>query len=387
MSMPSRFWNNAKFRAVFYQVLVLTLILYAILWFAFNAQQALQVRGITTGFSFLTQASGFALSDGIVAHTPVDSYWHALMVGGLNTVTVSISAIVGASIIGLIVGVARLSNNRLLSGLAVTYVELFRNTPQLLQLVMWYLLLTLLPAPRAAIQVIDGHVLLTNRGLSLPSLASGTSLFLVIGIALLLMGVATFLSLRLLDWFQRRVGRTVSPVLPLLCAALAALVLTWLLVGAPTALQSPTLQGFKYRGGQNISPEFLALFFGLSLYIGAFIAEIVRAGLQSVPHAQIEAADSIPLRRLDRFRLIILPQALRVMVPPGAAQYVSLLKNSSLGVAVGYPELFNVTNTSTTLSGQALECISVMAAFYLSIALCISFAMNQYNRYVQIQER
>lgn len=381
------FWNDAKIRGLIYQGAVLTLVVAVLGYFALNAQQAMQERGITTGLAFLDQESGFAIGEGVISHGPSDSYFHALMTGAVNTLTVSIASIVGATFIGLFLGIARLSSNKLLSGLALAYVELFRNTPQLLQIVMWYLLLTQLPGPREALSPISGHVFLTNRGVSVPILETGTSLFAAFLLALVLVAMFTVAASRLMDRQLRKTGKAEGQIPVLFGAGAAGLLVTWVLLGTPTGLISPTLQGFKYRGGQTISPEFIALFFGLSLYIGAFIGEIVRAGLQSVSRGQLEAADSIPLGRYDRFRLVVLPQALRVMVPPATAQYVSLLKNSALGVAVGYPEMFNVTNTTTTLSGQALECVLLMAVFYLAIALTISAVMNVYNRSVQIRER
>ncbi|WP_072791569.1 amino acid ABC transporter permease [Cognatishimia maritima] len=381
------FWNDAKIRGLIYQATVLVLVLLALAYFALNAQQALQERGITTGLAFLGQQSGFAIGEGAITHDASDTYFHALLTGAINTLTVSIASIVGATMIGLLLGIARLSANKLLSGFALIYVELFRNTPQLLQMVMWYLLLTQLPGPRDALSPIAGHLYLTNRGINIPVLENGTSLFTAFLLALVLVVICVTTAFRLMDRRLRNTGKANGRFAALAGAGIAALLGTWLLLGTPTTLVSPTLQGFKYRGGQTISPEFIALFFGLSLYIGAFIGEIVRAGLQSVSRGQLEAADSIPLSRYDRFRLIVLPQALRVMVPPATAQYVSLLKNSALGVAVGYPELFNVTNTTTTLSGQALECVLLMAVFYLSIALTISALMNLYNRRVQIKER
>lgn len=381
------FWNDAKIRGLIYQGAVLALVIAALGYFALNAQQAMQERGITTGLAFLWQESGFAIGEGTMVHGPSDSYFHALMTGAVNTLTVSVASIVGATFIGLFLGIARLSANKLLSGFALAYVELFRNTPQLLQIVMWYLLLTQLPGPRDALSPISGHVFLTNRGIKVPILENGTSLFTAFMLTLVLVIILVTTASRLMDRRLRKTGRADGRIAALIGSGFAGLLLSWVLLGTPTGLISPTLQGFKYRGGQTISPEFIALFFGLSLYIGAFIGEIVRAGLQSVSRGQLEAADSIPLGRYDRFRLVVLPQALRVMVPPATAQYVSLLKNSALGVAVGYPELFNVTNTTTTLSGQALECVLVMATFYLTIALTISAVMNVYNRSVQIKER
>ncbi len=262
-------------------------------------------------------------------------------------------------------------------------MDLFRNTPQLLQIIMWYLLLTLLTSPRNALAFVPGHMYLSNRGLNLPTLANGFPLPAACAVVVIAGFAALWLASRCLEWRFRRVGKQVNRGLFLPLAFVAGAVIDWLIVGAPTSLVSPELRGFKYRGGQTLSPEFLALFFGLTLYIGAFIAEIVRAGLQSVPKGQLEAADSIPLSRYNRFGLVVLPQALRVVIPPAMAQYVSLLKNSSLGVAVGYSELFNVSNTTTTLSGQVLECVVLMAVLYLAISL----VMNFYNRLVQIKER
>lgn len=381
------FWRSEKTIGLIYQFLVAALFIGGIFYFASNAQSELERLGITTGFSFLQAPSGFDIGESAIAHTAKNTYWHALVTGAANTLTVSLASIVGATMVGLLLGMARLSSNKLLSGFATAYIELFRNTPQLLQMVFWYLLLTTLPGPKQAYELVPESVFLSNRGMNFPVLENGTSLFVLFVTGVVFIFVGNWLVTRLLDKRLQQTGKTVARWPLSILAAMLACLLAWLVTGAPTELERPAMAGFKIRGGETASPEFLALFFGLTLYIGAFIGEIVRAGIQSVGRGQLEAADAIPIGRFDRFRLIVLPQALRVMVPPITAQYVSLLKNSSLGVAVGYPELFNVTNTTTTLSGQALECVIIMAIFYLSIALTISFAMNIYNAHVQIKER
>jgi general L-amino acid transport system permease protein len=290
-----------------------------------NAQDALGKQGITTGFGFLANPAGFEIGERLIAFDSTDSLLRALGVALLNTLKVAAASIVLATILGVVVGVGRLSSNLLAHKLASAYVEVFRNTPQLVLLIFCYTLLTKLPGPRAAISVGD-VAFLSNRGLAMPWIGGD--------------------------------GITV-----------------------------PVLRGFNFTGGTVLSPEFLALMMGLSLYIGAFIAEIVRSGILSVGRGQVEAAKAIGLGPFDIYRRVVFPQALRGMVPPAAVQYVSIVKNSSLGVAIGYPELFSVTNTIGTLSGQVVEAIAIMMATYLGISFVIAALMNAYNRMVQIKER
>ncbi|WP_210191599.1 MULTISPECIES: ABC transporter permease subunit [Rhodomicrobium] len=368
-------WHDLRFRALGYQVLVVAAIIGLAMFFIGNAQDALHKRGISTGFDFLSQAAGFDIGEAPIAFTSADSFLRAYAAAVLNTLKVSAIGIVLATVIGVAVGLARLSGNALIRGFASAYVELFRNTPQLVQLIFWYTLIAQLPVAKQAIPIFD-LAFISNRGLVLPW-PSDAAAFARVLLALALAIAAAIL-------LRRRQRRSGLAALALIAVAPLAV---WMLHGAPTGFSVPRLQGFNFQGGVTISPEFLALLLGLSLYIGAFIAEIVRSGIQSVGKGQLEAARAIGLRPRDTYRKIVLPQALRVMVPPAASQYMSLVKNSSLGVAIGYPELFNVNNTIITLSGHTIEAIGIMMAIYLTLSLAIAALMNIYNRSVQIRER
>jgi general L-amino acid transport system permease protein len=382
----SDIWHNLTFRAWFYQVAVIGVILLSAAYLIGNAQDALRSLGISTGFGFLVEPAGFDIGETPIAFQSTDSFARAYAVALLNTLKVAAISIVLATLIGVTIGIARLSSNILIRGFASFYVELFRNTPQLVQLIFWYAVMTQLPPVRQAISVLD-IAFLSNRGLVVPWPLDAGIFAGVIG-AFLASGILAALFIRWTDKQRRMTGRKQHAVLPTAVIILvAAPLVIWAVTGASTAISVPTLQGFNFRGGTTLSPEFIALLLGLSLYIAAFIAEIVRSGIQSVGRGQIEAARAIGLGQSDIYRKVILPQAMRVMVPPTAAQFVSLVKNSSLGVAIGYPELFNINNTIITLSGHTVEAIGIMMAIYLSISFSIAALMNLYNRHVQIRER
>ncbi len=376
---------NKAWRAIAYQLLAMTLVIGTGVYVVLNLQDALAARNIATGFGFLLQPAGFAIGETLLPFNSTDAFWRAYAVGITNTLFVSALAIVGATVVGVAVAFMRLSRNPLLSGVGRAYVEGFRNTPQLVQVIFWYALVTRLPHPRNPFVPVEG-VLVSNRGLYLPAPAEQGAWFW----ALIAACLGLLLALAYLRHGERRRHETgrVRRLWPgMVLLVLVPPLLAWWLVGAPTAWVRPELQGFRVVGGFVFSPEFIALFLGLSLYIAAFIAEIVRAGLNAVSQGQREAARALGLKAWQIQRLVVVPQALRVIVPPATAQYVSLVKNSSLGVAIGYPELFNVNNTILTLSGHVLEAIAIMMAVYLSISLAVSAMMNAYNRSVQVQER
>lgn len=378
-------WHSASFRAIALQALVIVLVIGTGAFMIDNAMVALAKRGISTGFGFLTREAGFPIGEGLISFKSEDTYLRAYAVAVLNTLKVAAIAIVLATLIGTLVGIARLSSNWIMARLAAAYVELFRNTPQLLQIVFWYTLVTLLPHPRQAWNPV-GDVFLSKRGLVMPWPESHSAwwwMFVAFAGALVL---AVRLGRRAAR--QRRKGAGARITGPWLAAlVVGAPVAAWWFSGAPTAISIPAMSAFNIRGGATASPEFIALLLGLSLYIAAFIAEIVRAGIQSVPRGQLEAARAIGLSRVHLYIRVVLPQALRVMVPPAAAQYVSTIKNSSLGVAIGYPELFNVSNTIITLSGNTIEAIVIMMAVYLTISFVIAALMNWYNHAMRIRER
>ncbi len=379
-------WFSLGFRYWAWQILILAGVILGAAWLIGNAQDALGRLGVTTGFGFLSQPAGFDIGEAPMPFASSDSVLRAYIVGFLNTMKVSAISIVLATVIGIVVGLARVSSNALIRGLASAYIELFRNTPQLLQLIVWYALLTRLPGPREAISL--GEVaFVSNRGLVFPWPVDE---HVFTGVVLVFLA-ACVPAIALGAWARDRHRRTGRYPAATGWAGPAVMVVAplavWLLSGAPTGLSVPRLQGFNFRGGMTLSPEFLAMVLALSLYIAAFIAEIVRSGIRSVPQGQIEAARAIGLSPRHCHGRIVMPQALRVMIPPAAAQYVSLIKNSSLGVAIGYPELFNINNSIITLSGRTVEAIGIMMAVYLSISLAVAAGMNLYNRRVQITER
>lgn len=378
-------WHSVGFRNLFYQVLVIVAIIALASYLIGNAQLAMAKRGISTGFGFLTQEAGFAIGESLIAYDSSDSYLSAYAVAILNTLKVSVFSVVAATVLGTLIGIARLSGNWMVSRLSSFYIELFRNTPQLVQIIFWYTLIIRLPHPKQAWSLSDA-VFFSNRGVIIPWPVAET-VYLWTGIAFLAGCAAAWGVARWADHHRRTTGRTLRVLGWNLALAVLLPAAVWLTAGAPTEMDVPALKGFNFVGGVSLSPEFLALLLGLSLYIAAFIAEIVRSGVQAVSRGQIEASRAIGLGRTDLYMKVILPQALRVIIPPAAAQYVSLTKNSSLGVAIGYPELFNVNNTITTLSGNTLECIGIMMAVYLSIAFSIAAVMNLYNKAVQIKER
>jgi general L-amino acid transport system permease protein len=378
-------WHNANVRGLVYQAVILLVVSGVVAWMVGNAQQTLAKRGISTGFAFLSREAGFPISQSLISYTTSDSILRAFAVAILNTLSVSIAAVICATLLGVLIGIGRLSSNWMVAQLASAYVELFRNTPQLIQISFWYLLVTRLPPPRQAWSL-GGYGFLSNRGLVVAVPAPDPA-WTWIALALAAGVVAAWAVTHTAALWRRRSG-TRLPVAPFAVMLILGLpVLAWFAAGAPTRLDVPALQGFNFSGGVTQPPEFIALLLGLSLYIAAFIAEIVRSGIQSVGRGQIEAARSVRLGGGDLYRYVILPQALRVIVPPAASQYVSLFKNSSLGVAIGYPELFNISNTVTTVSGHAIECVLIMAGVYLLISLIIALLMNLYNRAIQIRER
>ncbi|QDL94475.1 ABC transporter permease subunit (plasmid) [Paroceanicella profunda] len=373
-------------RAMLWQAAALVALLALGLWLVTNARAALDARGMTSGLDFLFVAAPFSLGEGFFTFTSGDTYLSAIGVGLGNTVMLSLVSMVTATLLGAAAGVAALSRNPLAAGLARGYVDIFRNTPQLVQIVFWYTFFTLMPAARDAWSIL-GVVFASNRGLTVPAPQDRATLALVF-LALCAGGVLAFLLGRLA---RRRPADPLRPrrwTGPLLTGLiLGPPLLVWLGRGAPLAWSVPSLGKFNFSGGATLSPEFLAIYFGLSFYIAAFIAEIVRGGVQSVDAGQVEAARTIGLSPGSIYRRIVAPQAFRVVIPPLAAQYVSLIKNSSLGVAVGYPDLFSVSNTALTYSGRTIEVLLVMAVIYLMLSVSVGLVATLFNRLVQIPGR
>jgi general L-amino acid transport system permease protein len=379
-------WRDARYRAVLYQVIAVILVLAAAAYLLSNTLANLQERSIRTGFAFLARESGFRIGESIIPYKAADSYGRAYLVGILNTLRISIFGMILATCIGVLMGIARLSPNWLVARLASVYVETIRNIPLLLQLFFWYTLIThSLPPARQALHVLPG-VYLSKSGLMFPTpIAHAVHPYMIVAGV-----VGCILAWAWRRWAKQRqavTGRQPPLFLPCLGLIIGLPLLVWLIGGAPTAMNVPTPTRFAFTGGSSVTPEFLALLTGLTLYTAAFIAENVRGGIQAVPWGQTEAASALGLRRATALRLVILPQALRIIIPPTTSQYLNLTKNSSLAVAIGYPDLVSITNTSLNQTGQAIECIAIMMAIYLTLSLTISAIMNVYNRYVALVER
>jgi general L-amino acid transport system permease protein len=380
-------YNRPKIRAVFYQLVLLATVVWLGYEFALNAKANLDALKIASGFGFLDNTAGFAVNQSLIPYNESDTYGRVFLVGLLNTLLVAGIGIVLATILGFFIGIARLSPNWLLARLAGGYVELIRNLPLLFQLLFWYLaVLGALPGPRQSISLF-GEIFLNNRGIIVPAPVAGRGAGAVV--AVFAVSVIAIVALKL--WARRlqiRAGRQV----PLLWTSLALLVVPSLLAliatGFPIGFERPELRGFNFIGGIRLLPEFVALVVALTTYTAAFIAEVVRAGLLAVPRGQSEAAFALGLRRGLTLRLIVVPQALRVIVPPLTNQYLNLTKNSSLAVAVGYPDLFAVfAGTTLHQTGQAIEIIAITMAVYLAISLITSGLMNWYNAHIRIAER
>ena len=380
-------YNRPRIRAVCYQLLLLAAVLGLCFEFALNAKANLDAQKIASGFGFLDNTAGFGINQSLIAYNESDTYARVFFVGLLNTLLVAAIGIVLATILGFFVGIGRLSRNWLVARLAGGYVELIRNLPLLFQILFWYLaVLGTLPPPRQSISLF-GEIFLNNRGIIVPAPVAGEGAGAVI--AVLVLSVIATIALRL--WAKRRqicTGRQ----FPLLWTGLALVVapplVALVVMGFPIGFERPELRGFNFVGGVRLLPEFVALLLALTTYTAAFIAEVVRAGVLAVPRGQTEAAFALGLRRGLTLRLIVVPQALRVIVPPLTNQYLNLTKNSSLAVAVGYPDLFAVfAGTTLHQTGQAIEIIAITMAVYLAISLFTSALMNWYNAHIRVAER
>jgi general L-amino acid transport system permease protein len=379
-------WRNPAIRGIVFQVLFVAAVLALGAFLVHNTVVNLRRQNIASGFGFLDREAAFGIGESLIAYSPADTYGRAFLVGLLNTLYVAGLGVVLATILGTVMGLARLSANWLIRKLAQVYVETFRNIPLLLQLFFWWgLLREAAPAPRQAWQLLP-DVFVSNRGIVFPVPSPDPAhdwMLLAIGI-----GVAA--TIAIFRWARQRQART-GRQFPTGWVGLGLVVglplAVFLAAGAPLDLDRPELKGFNFTGGHAVSPEFAALLLGLVVYTGTFIAEIVRAGILAVSHGQSEAAMALGLKPGQRMRLIVLPQALRVIIPPMTSQYLSLTKNSVLAVAIGYPDLFSVAGTTINQTGQAVEGIAMIMAVYLTISLIISALMNVYNRAVALVER
>jgi general L-amino acid transport system permease protein len=385
VKVPLLSWSTRSGRARLYQAALLGAIALAggLLWR--NTRQNLTARQIRTGFGFLGQPAGFDIGEGLVRYGPTDTYLLAFAAGIANTLRVAVAGIVLATILGTLVGLGRLSRNALVRWLCTGYVELLRNVPLIIQLFAWYLVATeVLPEASSPIALAP-HVYLSKGGLQFPHpvWARGWAWAL----AAVPPGLAAAWALaRWARARRERTGRGPRLAWPAALLAVAFPVAGWLAGGAPHALELPEVTRFNVSGGVSLTPEFLALLVGLSTFTAAFIAEIVRSGVLAVPHGQTEAAAALGLTPRQATRLVLLPQALRVIVPPLTSQFLNLTKNSSLAFAIGYPDLVSIANTAINQNGQALECIVVIMSVYLVINLVTALGMGWYNRRVALVE-
>lgn len=381
------FFNHPENRAVIYQLIALIAIFIFTYFILNNMFTNIEKRGINTGFDFLGSQAGFGILQSLIPYQESDTYGKVFIVGLLNTILVSAIAIFFATIIGLLVGIGRLSKNWMVSKLSMVYVETFRNIPILLQILFWYnVVLASLPSPKQSISFFDS-IFFNNRGLYVPKplLESG---FIWVGIAFFLAIIAV---IYLTNWVKKRHDDT-GKDFPLFLVSFAILVfspvLVYFLSGTPATLEYAELKGFNFNGGYTFIPELLALSFALSIYGATYIAEAVRAGIEAVPKGQKEAASALGLKDNVILKKVVLPQALRIIIPPVINQYLNLVKNSSLATAIGYPELVTLfSGTALNQVGQAVEIILMTMAVYLTLSILISILMNYINSRMQIKER
>ena len=374
-------------QAILFQVVVVGAVVALVWYLAYNTVVNLERRQIQTGFSFLWRESGFEIGESLISYSAASTYGRALVVGLLNTLQVAIIGCVLASFLGVSIGIASLSRNWLLAKLTAGYIHFLRNIPVLLQIILWYTILIserFLPPPRQAESVLG--IFATQRGWYFP-IPDGSAGYWA-ALAGLLAAVVGVMILRRWATARQLLTGQQFPVVWTSVGMLVALPLVgWLALGAPTGLDSPSLRGFNFQGGSRISPEFVAVLFGLTIYTSAFIAEIVRSGIMAVPKGQTEAGRALGLRDNVLLRQVVLPQALRVIIPPLTSQYLNLTKNSSLAVAVGYPDLVSTANTTLNQTGQAPESILILMAVYLTLSVTTALVMNWYNKRIQLVER
>ena len=383
----SEWLNDERVRSVLYQTIVAVVVVLVARYLFINTSENLQARGMSSGFDFLSGSAGFSIAWTVLPYTAGDTYFHVYLVGIVNTLVVSLVAILFTTLLGFFVGIMRLSKNWLISKMASWYVEILRNTPLLLQILFWFLaVFSLLPSPLPSYGVLD-MFFLNNRGFYMPAPVPGDGFDLTM-IAIVIAIVATYATV---VWAKKRqmatgqrfpafgVGLGIFFGLPLL---------VFLATGAPLSFDFAGLKGFNFVGGVSVPPAFCAILLALVIYHSAYMAEAVRAGILSVAHGQTEAAYSLGLRPGMTLRLVIIPQAMRAVVPPMISNWMNVVKNSSLAIAIGYPDLVAVfMQTSLNQSGHAIEIVAMVMLFYMSVSLSISMALNYYNKLVQLKER
>lgn len=383
----TRWIYDPKVRGILFQAIAIACVAWMLFYFVSNALHNMDARGIATGFSFLDNRASFGIVQTLISYTEDDTYGRAFVIGLLNTLLVSGIGIVLATVLGFLIGIARLSNNWLLSRAAAVYIEVFRNIPLLLQVFFWYFcVLRALPAPRQSINVADAFFL-NVRGLYVPAPIAENG-FSVVTVAFVIAAIgAVFLR----KWAKKRKELTGQPF-PVFFGTLGVLfglpLIVFFIAGMPLHWELPALKGFNFRGGITIIPELFSMVVALTIFTAASIAEIVRSGIMAVSKGQVEAAHALGLKNGLTLRFVVIPQAMRVIIPPLTSQYLNLVKNSSLATAVGYPDLVSVFMGSTlNQTGQAVEIIAMTMAVYLTISLVTSVLMNIYNAKKALVER
>jgi len=385
--VATRWIYDPKVRGIIFQAVAVACVAWMLFYFISNALHNMETRGIATGFAFLENRASFGIAQTLISYSEDDTYGRAFIIGLLNTLLVSVIGIIFATALGFLVGIARLSKNWLLSRAAAVYIEIFRNIPLLLQIFFWYFcVLRNLPAPRQSMSLGDAFFL-NVRGLSIPAPVIESGFSFVVGAFI----VAIIAIVVLRKWAKKRQYLT-GQIFPVFYSGLGLLIglplLTFLFSGMPLHWELPELKGFNFRGGFTIIPELFSLAVALTIFTAASIAEIVRSGILSVSKGQVEAASALGLRGGLTLRFVIIPQAMRVIIPPLTSQFLNLVKNSSLATAVGYPDLVSVFMGSTlNQTGQAVEIIAMTMAVYLTISLVTSALMNMYNAKNALVER
>ncbi|MCV6574115.1 MAG: amino acid ABC transporter permease [Cohaesibacter sp.] len=379
-------FNDPKVRGIVYQVALVSGLAYLVWSIIQNAARNLEKQNIASGFGFMDGTAGFAPNQSLIDVSAASTYGEIFIAGLLNTLLMAVIGIIFATIVGFIMGIARLSNNWVISKIATVYIEIVRNIPLLLQIFFWYFaVLRALPHPKQS-HVFLSEFYLNNRGFFMPKPIFGEGSELI-GYALVAAVVGVF---ALINWAKKRQMET-GKRFPVLWTSLALLfglpLVAYFLSGMPVTFDHPVKTKFSLKGGMRVIPEFVGLLLALTIYTGAFIAEIVRAGILAVSHGQTEAAHALGLRNGPTLRLVIIPQAMRVIIPPLTSQYLNLTKNSSLAVAIAYPDIVSAGGTILNQTGQAIEVIGIWMIVYLSISLLISLFMNWYNRSIALVER
>ena len=378
--------NDPKIRGIIYQVVLAAVLIAFVWWIVGNTIDNLSARGISSGFGFLDRRAGFDISQALISFSADSTFSRALTVGFINTVLVAVIGIVTATILGFLIGIGRLSRNWLIAKICTVYVELFRNLPPLLVIFFWYLgVLSALPAVRESYDLPFG-TFLNSRGFFIPRPIFGEGAWLIPAALVVALLISVFVA-RKAHQRQMETGQRFPVFRTALALIIGLPVLAYFVAGSPITLDYPVLGTFNLRGGMDVKPEFLSLYLALSFYTASFIAEIVRAGILGVSKGQTEAAYSLGVKPSHTLRLVVVPQALRIIIPPLTSQYLNLTKNSSLAVFIGYPDLVQIGQTTMNQTGQAIEVVAIWMVIYLGLSLATSAFMNWYNAKMALVER